>query len=138
MSRHAEEMDAAAYWRAYEVKIAWDQPREVKGTVEALRETRAKVTDPWTPRLAIRQDDGVLVIVDAYQQRLLAELVLAKPAVGDRIRIRYLGEDARSAPGMNPVKRFTVEVRRPTDSPAPDPPVGETSGEVANEPGQGT
>lgn len=119
MSRHAEEMDAVAYWRAYEVKIAWEKPGEVIGTVEALRETRAKVSDPWTPRLVIRQDDGQQVIVEAYQQRLLAELVLAKPAVGDRIRIRYLGEDKSAAPGMSPVKRFAVSVRR-ADSQPPD------------------
>lgn len=119
---HAEMMEAAGYWRAHEIKIAWEKPIQVVGTVEALRETRVKPTDPWTPRLAIRQNDGVLVIVDAYQQRLLAELVLAKPAVGDRIRIRYLGEDERSAPGMSPVKRFTVEVRREGSQPPGEPP----------------
>lgn len=127
---HAEQMDAAAYWRAYEVKASWEKPTEIVGIVEALRETRAKVTDPWTPRLAIRQDDGILIIVDAYQQRLLAELVLAAPAVGDRIRIRYLGEDKSSAPGMSPVKRFSVRVR---PSQPLGRPLGEASGEVAGE-----
>lgn len=140
MSRHADAMDAAAYWAQYEVKIAWDSPKEIVGTVEALRETRAKASDPWTPRLAVRQDDGVLVIVDAYQQRLLAELVLAKPVVGDRIKIRYLGEDAKSAPGMNPVKRFNVRVQR-AGSPSQERPENPTSGEVKsvseNEPGAG-
>jgi hypothetical protein len=131
VSRHADAMDADAYWRAYEVKIAWEKPMEVIGTVEALKETRAKPGDPWTPRLAIRQDDGILVIVDAYQQRLLAELVLARPAVGDRIRIRYHGEDKRSAPGMNPVKRFSVQVRR-EGSQTPERADG-TSGETASE-----
>ena len=133
---HADAMDAAAYWRAYEVKIAWERPMEVVGTVEALRETRAKVSDPWTPRLAIRQDDGVLVIVDAYCQRLLAELVLAAPAVGDRIRIRYLGEDKRSAPGMNPVKRFSVQVRR-EGSQTPER-IDGTSGETTSDDGPGS
>lgn len=116
---HADAMDAKQYWAAYEVRAAWEKPpTEIVGTVEALRETRAKPSDPWTPRIAVRLDDGVLVIVDAYQQRLLAELVLAAPAVGDRIRIRYLGEDKKSAPGMNPVKRFSVEVRRGAADPA--------------------
>lgn len=133
MSRHAHEMDAVAFWRAYEIKIAWEKPIEVKGTVEALRETRAKVSDPWTPRLAIRQDDGVLVIVDAYQQRLLAELVLAQPAVGDRIRIRYLGEDKKAAPGMNPVKRFSVQVRSQDSQPPGTSGSGEVPGESSPE-----
>lgn len=133
---HVEDMDAVAYWRAYEVKIAWEKPTEVVGTLEALRETRPKASDPWTPRLAIRQDDGILVIVDAYQQRLLAELVLAKPAVGDRIRIRYLGEDKKAAPGMNPVKRFSVQVRPGSQAPGrADGTSGETTSENAPEPG---
>lgn len=118
MSAHARAMESDAYWRQYEIKIAFDKPTEVVGTVEALRETRGKPSDPWTPRLAIRRDDGVLVIVDAYPTRLLAELVLAKPFIGDRIRIRYLGEEAKAPAGMNPVKRFTVEVKR-QEAPGP-------------------
>lgn len=112
MSEHARVMHSDGYWRQYEIKIAFDKPTEVVGVVEALRETRNKPSDPWTPRLAIRQDDGILVIVDAYPTRLLAELVLARPAVGDRVRIRYLGEDTKAAPGLNPVKRFAVDVKR--------------------------
>ncbi len=120
MTGHADAIDAVAYWRAYEVKMAWEKPgQEILGTIEALRETRAKPSDPWTPRLAVRLADGVLVIVDAYQQRLLAELVLAAPAVGDRIWIKYLGEDTRAAPGMSPVKRFKVKVQA-ADSQPPD------------------
>lgn len=132
MIRHANEMDAVAYWRNFEIKMAWDKPnQEVLGTVEALTETRNKVTDPWTPRLAIRrQEDGVLVIIDAYQQRLLAELVLAKPVVGETIWIKYLGEDERAAPGKNPVKRFKVKIDRDSSQ----PPGGTSgSGEVSGE-----
>lgn len=110
--------DAVAYWRQYEVtrdfagKPYPDPAGHVKGTIEALRE--AKNTDgAWVPRLAIRQDDGILVLVTAHQSRLLAELVLSGPAVGDRIEIRYLGPDDRAAPGMSPTKRFAVRSYTP-------------------------
>lgn len=132
VNEHARVMDGDGYWRQYEIKIPFDRPCEVVGTVEGLRETRAKPADPWTPRLAVRQDDGVLVIVDAYPTRLLAELVLNKPFVGDRVRIRYLGEDKKAAPGLNPVKRFTVEVKRAGSSQPPGDGTG-PSGEVRTE-----
>lgn len=112
MMGHAEQMDASAYWRNYEVKASWEKPDTVlQGTVEALRETRSLPSESWKPRLIIRRHpDAVLVTVDAYQERLLAELVLHKPMVGDKIRITYLGPDKRSPAGRDPVKRFRVEV----------------------------
>lgn len=140
VSEHARLMESAGYWQQFEIKVVFEKPLEIVGVIEALRETRAKASDPWTPRLAIRQDDGVLVIVDAYPTRLAAELVLAKPYIGDRVRIRYLGEEEKSAPGMSPAKRFTVDVKRANGSQPPGRPPGEASGEVPgeNDPGAGT
>ncbi len=109
-SRHAAAMDATNFWRQFPATVAFVEPRTVAGTLEALNEV--KVREEYLPKLRIRQDDGVVVIVTAGQARLLAELVELKPAVGDRITITYIGEAGRAAPGMNRTKEFTVEVER--------------------------
>lgn len=107
---HAATMDAVAYWKQF--PVTWD-PSEagdyVWGIVEHLGEV--KIRDEWIPEIRIRTGDGVLVKVLASQKRLLAQLVELKPRVGDRIKIRYDGEDQRSAPGMRPTQRWTVGVR---------------------------
>lgn len=109
VDRHSAAMDAAGFWRQFPATVAFVEPTVIVGTVEALNEI--KVRDEYLPKLRIRQDDGVVVIVTAGQARLLAELVRLKPAVGDRITITYIGEAGRAAPGMNRTKEFTVEVQ---------------------------
>lgn len=116
MTDHAAEMHAAGYWRQFTATMDFLEPGEtVVGTIEHLGEVKTR--DGWLPRLHIRQDDGVLVYVNCGPKRLIAELIRLQPKVGDRIKIRYLGDEERSAPGMNPVRRFAVAVR-PAGAPA--------------------
>jgi len=127
-SRHAAALDAAGFWRQFPATVSFVDPIRIAGVIESLNEV--KIRDEYLPKLRIRQDDGVLVIVTAGQARLLAELVRLKPAVGDRITIDYRGEADRAAPGMNRTKEFTVTVdpppgrlaaAKPTKTKAPAP-----------------
>lgn len=120
-------MDAAGFWKQFPVTVAWDEPKEIVGTVLELLNHK----DPagiYHPKLRIQLDDGSTVIVIASQARLLAALVEASPAKNDRIRIRYKGEGERAAFGLNKTKEFTVEVRR-AGSPPPAENQKPTSGE---------
>lgn len=110
MTRHADLMDAHAYWRQFPVRIYWDTPKTVVGTVVRLDEQRAK--DGALPVVVLQLDDGTVAEILVTQARLTAELVAKEPAVGDRVKIDYTGEAARAAPGMSPTKEFTVVVRR--------------------------
>lgn len=128
MSRHAELMDAAGYWRQFPVGVTWDEPKEIVGTLLELLNYKNPAGE-YFPKLRIQQDNGQILIVIASQARLLEALVEACPAKGDRVRIRYRGESDRAAFGLNKTKEFTVEVRR-----AGSPPRGkdnETLGKVA-------
>lgn len=102
--------DAAAYWRQFPVTAHFLEPTEIVGTLIELGEHRTR--DEVIPKLRIQARDGTIIIVIAGQTRLQAELVKHAPAIGDRIKITYTGEATRAAPGMNPTKEFTVEVRR--------------------------
>lgn len=108
--RHAHKMDAYHYWRQFPVHVHWDEPIEVVGTLEAILEQ--KTPEGTIPRLKIRADDGTLQVVLAAQTRLMNELIRQAPIVGDRIKIAYLGEADRAAPGMSRSKAFKVAVRR--------------------------
>lgn len=109
--RYAHEMDAAAYWRQFQVSVVFTEPTEIKGVItDLLTETRQGVA---YPRLKIRVEDGTVVVVVAYQARLLAQLMELKPVVGDLIKIIYHGEAEKAAQGMSPAKQFTVALRRP-------------------------
>lgn len=120
---HAAAMDANAYWHQFPITIDWTvEGQTIIGTIEHLGETKHR--DEWSPRIHIRQDDGILAIVTAYQTRLLSELVRLAPKVGDRIRIRYLGDNDKTAPGMAPTKQFAVALK----------PAGTTDQEPGNAP----
>jgi hypothetical protein len=137
MSRHADAMDAAAYWRGFPVTAHFTEPCEIVGTLIELAEHRTR--DEVIPKLRIQQDDGVIVIVIAGPTRLQSELVRHAPAVGDKVKIVYTGEAAKAAPGMNPTKEFTVAVRRKGSQPraGAEPDSGEVAGSDT-EPGAGS
>lgn len=128
MSRHVDLMDADGFWRQYPVPISFDQPCEVTGAVLELLEYKNPAGERF-PKLRILRDDQTVAIVICSQARLLALLCEAKPAVGDRVRIRYIGEGERAAFGLNKTKEFTVDVRR-KGSRSQQRPDSETSGEV--------
>ena len=118
-SRHAAVMDAAGYWRQFPITVRFDKAEtEVIGRILDLQEVR--VREEYLPKLRLQQKDGTVLIVVVGQTRLLAELAEKQPARGDWIKIVYHGEAKRAAPGMNPTKEFTVEVKRPgTQDPGP-------------------
>lgn len=136
---HADQMDAYQYWRQFPVRVYWDTPKQVEGTVVRLGEEKTR--DGILPLLVVRLADGTVAEILVSQARLTAELVAQKPAVGDRIRITYTGEASKAAPGMNPTKEFAVAVRR-HGTPSQDRPAAKTPAASApaaeNGPGTGT
>lgn len=128
---HARSMDAYHYWRQFPVRIYWDSPKTIIGTVIDLAEQRAK--DGILPLLILQLEDGTRAEILVTQTRLTAELVDKAPAKGDRVKIVYSGEAKRALAGMNPAKEFTVEVRRP--GPRPEVRPDGTSGETPSENG---
>jgi hypothetical protein len=104
-------MDADGFWRQYPVPISFEAPCEIVGTLLEHQDYKNPAGEHF-PKLRIQLDDGRVAIIIASQARLLAALCEQKPAVGDRVRIRYMGEGERAAFGLNKTKEFTVEVRR--------------------------
>jgi hypothetical protein len=134
-SRHAEAMDADAFWRQFVVAFYFETPGdELVGTLVKYRAEGPR--DEAVPCFRVQRPDGRVVEVTAHQERLKVELVKAAPAIGDRVKIVYTGEAAKAAPGMNKAKLFTVEVRRQGSQP-PGRPGSEASGEVGPENGPG-
>lgn len=132
MTRHADAMDAAAYWRGFTVNFYFDaKGDQVEGRVLELM--NVKRDDP--PAIKLQTRDGRVYIVTGRQARLRSELVKAAPAVGDIVTIVYEGEADKAAPGMNKAKEFTVRVKRQGSQPSGRP-VG-TSGTTENVPGAG-
>lgn len=129
MNDHAAAMDAHAYWRQFSSTEDFLEPgTTVSGVIEDLGSLRSG--GEFIPRLRIRQPDGSAVTVTAGPKRLLAELKRLCPKVGDHIKIRYLGPEDHSMPGMNPTRRFAVAVR-----PAGvDPATGEVARSNGNNP----
>jgi len=101
-------------WRKWPVTASWAEPCEVVGTVATLPDPSTKF-----PTFMIRTPEGLMVTINVVQARLHELLAQAAPDQGDKIRIRYLGEADRAAPGMSPTKQFTVEIwRKGSQSPA--------------------
>lgn len=127
IQRKGAEWDAQAYWARFVATAYFTEPMTIVGTVESLGDQMVRPGE-YVPEVLIRLDDGSLVKVTAHQVRLVNELLRTKPVVGDRIRIRYLGEAPKAPPGLHPAKEFLVEVRRPPSSPnRPDAKNGEVS-----------
>jgi len=135
VSRHADAMDAHAYWRQFPVRIYWDAPKRVTGAIVRLDEEKTR--DGFLPLVVLQLADGTVAEILVSQARLTAAFVEQRPAVGDRIQITYTGESTKSAPGMNPTKEFTLEVKRAESSQPQGRPPGKASGEVAGENGPG-
>lgn len=87
---------------------------EIKGTLVAWDAMSEKY-----PVLHVQTADGMVRIVRVTQVRLHERLVELNPDIGDRLWIRYDGEEDKAMKGHSKAKRFTVEVRR-QDSQPPD------------------
>lgn len=112
MSRHAELMDAAGFWRQFPVHVTWDTPGQtVEGTILDLVSHRNPAGE-YIPKLRIQEGNGQVRILLIGQARLLAILNEKQPAKGDWISIKYLGLDDTAPFGLNHAKRFEVEGRR--------------------------
>lgn len=136
-SRHAALMDADGFWRQFVVAFYFERPGdEITGTLIKYRADGPR--DDAVPSVRLQMADGRVFEVTAHQERLKAELVKAKPAIGDKVRIVYTGEAAKAAPGMNKAKLFAVEVRRPGSQPEARPEPVRGSAGPENEPRAGT
>lgn len=93
---------------------------EIKGTLVAWDAQSEKY-----PVLHIKEPTGMVRIVRITQVRLHEQLVDLDPDLGDRLWIRYDGEEDKAMKGHNRAKKFTVEIRRAKD---PDPSGGTDNG----------
>lgn len=107
---HADLAHADGFWRQFPITVHFQEPCEIVGQLSSLDEVKSQ--EEYLPKLRLQQKDGTILIIIVGQTRLLAELARLKPAVGDYLKITYHGEAKRAAPGMNPTKEFTVEVKR--------------------------
>lgn len=80
---------------------------EIKGTLVAWDAMSEKY-----PVLHIQTADGMVRIVRITQVRLHERLVELNPDIGDRLWIRYDGEEEKAMKGHSKAKMFTVEIRR--------------------------
>lgn len=141
MTRHANQMDAKAYWRQFATVFRFEARGDaITGTIVSLEE-EGPAKDP-EPRLVIQTEQGDRYSLLATQERLKASLKAECPAVGDWVGIRYLGEDTdNKMAGRNPAKLFKVEVRRKGSQlpggTGPSGTSGGASGESENAPGAG-
>lgn len=135
MSRHAQAMDAVAYWRQFVTNFYFDTAGDkVSGTVLEL--ITGRHGDP--PAIKLQTAGGRVFIVTGRQARLAFELVKAAPAVGDDVTIRFDGEASKAAPGMNKAKEFTVTVVRKGSQPGAGTETGARGSEDSdNEPRAG-
>ena len=117
MSRHAELMDAAGFWRQFPVSVSWDTPgQKVEGTILDLLSHRTP-TGEYIPKVRIQDANGQIYNVLVGQARLLAILNEKQPAKGDWISIEYAGLSDTAPFGLNHAKEFKVEGRRKTSQP---------------------
>jgi hypothetical protein len=101
----------------------------VEGTVLSVR--IGSYQGKSYPELELRTVAGD-VKVSAGPANLQRQLADDPPAVGDGIRIEYLGESDHAQPGMNPAKLFKVVVTHQPGPAAPVPqPTPNTVGSMA-------
>ena len=115
-------------WTRFPYTVSFATPCQVAGTILALEDIQT--ADGTGTRITILQADGNTAIVNAIQTRLRAELIPLDPQEGDRIRITYIGEAKKAAPGMSPTKDFRVEIRKVSQ-----PPGGTGSGQSGDSAG---
>jgi len=81
------------------------------GTIVAVSTSSGGEYDAY-PIVVIREDDGREVACHAFHQVLQSELARARPAIGDRVGIKFLGiEEGRS------YNTYRVIVDRPAGAP---------------------
>ena len=74
------------------------------------------------PSLTIRMDDEEVMTVTAGWANLRAQLLAAKPQVGDRIKITFTHEEPPTQKGRSPKKVFDVKVKSGgAKGPIPEP-----------------
>ena len=99
--------------------VKWQNPGDsVTGEILALRK-RVFDDGKAAVELIIKPDDGDEVTVTASQYELKDKLAEVKPAVGDRIGIRF--DSVEQLSGGKTLKHFTVQVQNGTGAPAAEP-----------------
>ena len=139
MSRHAELMDAAGFWRQFPVSVSWDNPgQKVEGTILDLLSHRTPAGE-FIPKLRIQDANGQTYNILVGQSRLLAILNEKQPAKGDWISIEYTGLSDTAPFGLNHAKEFKVTGRRAGSQPRgkDDGTSGEQTTVVDGNPGAG-
>lgn len=88
----------------------WDEAgKVVKGTVAAIRDHEDKRYAKTYPVIDLNDEAVSIFASQVDLQRKLAE---RNPQIGDHLAIRY--EGAEEIEGGNTVKRFSVQVTKPT------------------------
>lgn len=107
---------SADYLRRWPAPKTFTEPGdEIRGTLIGWDPLSEKY-----PVIHIQTADGMVRIVRVTQVRLHEQLAELDPDVGDRLLIRYDGEEEKAMKGHNKAKKFTVEIRRANGSQPPD------------------
>jgi hypothetical protein len=90
--------------------MKWETPGQVvKGVLVAIDEDTYPDGREYLV-LTIETSDGDVVKVSDGPVMLARALADAAPAIGDSIRLEYLGESEKSVPGRSPAKLFHVDI----------------------------
>lgn len=108
---------ADGYWRQFPVQLDFSKPLDT-GWGRIIQLDELKTRDGLIPRITLKMRDGSQVILVAAPKQLRNRLVELAPAVGEWLRVAYIGEADKAPHGMSPVKRFRVGRR--LEAPAGD------------------
>ena len=89
--------------------VKWSEPGDTVVGVVVSKSIGFDLNQRPCPQLTVRLDDGTDRIVSASQAQLAARLKELRPAVGQKVRIVYTGDERRE--GGKTLKLFTVDVK---------------------------
>lgn len=115
-SHHNDLMEAKGFWNQFVTAFYFERPKDTIAGHLIAHETEGPPKDP-IPKLYLQTEQGARRYVMATQERLKAALQAACPARGDWLRITYVGDGERAAPGMTKAKLFEVELKRRQTTP---------------------
>lgn len=96
--------------------VKWDEPgKQIVGTVTSKTVGTDLQGNPC-PELGIRDDHDEDHTVSASQAQLKNALIEAAPQIGDRISIKYVGDEKRD--GGKTLKKFEVKTKPAPAAPA--------------------
>jgi hypothetical protein len=89
--------------------MKWETPGQaVEGVLQSVEQDTYPDGREYLV-LTIETEDGVVKVSDGPVM-LARALADAAPAIGDSLRVEYLGESEKSVPGRSPAKLFRIDI----------------------------